>query len=115
MFDVQKLYGHWFCGVFFGTITSKGYFNCYHPSCPFAVKLVWPNNDNSRAVVEKVIFPFHCHEPNGNSRRTNRLLMEEEQRVIARSEDVGNAIAPKTQGLARKGRSRRKSKVEELV
>ena len=95
MLSVQKLFGRWSRGDFYGIITSKRYFNCLDSSCPFSVKLVWPLNEEIKAIVEKVIFPLHCHEHPENSKRTNRLMIEEELRVIERGEDIGNAIANK--------------------
>ena len=114
MFSVRKLFGHWFCDHFYGNITSKGYFNCYFPSCPFSVKLVWPNNDDLKAVVEKVIFSTHCHEFPEYSRRTSRLLVEEEQRVIERGEDVEETIADKHKAWQEKAEQEGKAKHKSL-
>ena len=113
MFTIQKLYGRWFCGDFYGHITTKGYFHCFDHSCPFSVKVSWPDND-SNPVVEKMVFALHCHEFPGNSKMTNRQMMEDDLKVIERGQDVGNGIANKHELWQEKAKDEGKSVLKGL-
>ena len=114
MLPVEKLFGSWFYGDFYGNITSKGYFNCYFPTCPFSVRLVWPDDNETKHDVKEVVFALHCHECPENSSRTNRLIIEEEMRVIERGEDVGNALAEKHSAWQEKAKQEGKAKFKHL-
>ena len=101
--SIQKLYGRWFCGPYYGHVTTKQYFHCHEPSCPFSVKVRFEAvNGQKTAHVEKIVCDQHCHAYKSMSKAATRNIIESEKALIDSRKDVGKVLAKKTQRVARR-------------
>ena len=96
---IQKLYGRWFCGPYYGHVTTKQYFHCHEPSCPFSVKVRFEVVDGQKtAHVEKIVCDQHWHAFKSMSKAATRNIIESEKALIDSRKDVGKVPAKKHKG-----------------
>ena len=102
---IQKLYGRWFCCLYYGHVTTKQYFHCHEPSCPFSVKVRFEVVDGQKtAHVEKIVCDQHWHAFKSMSKAATRNIIESEKALIDSRKDEGKVLAKNTKG----GKTKRK-------
>ena len=94
--QLRKLHGRWFLGSFYGHITTKSYFHCIEPSCPFSVKVRFSFVDGQKTpTVERIVFGQHCHAFKSKSKAETRKIVEREKASIDSGNDVVGVLAAK--------------------
>ena len=117
MSHFQQIHGHWFFEHFYGHISTKGYFHCAIKSCPFSLKVRFILLDGKKtpSTVEKVAFPFHCHEFPTRSKRANREMIDEERKLIECGQDVGGLLEAKHDKWQEKAKEDGKEFMRDIV
>ena len=96
MFPVENVRNRWFVGDFPVIISSHTYARCANKSCPFSV-LLSPNvvGGSMSFVVERVVFPQHCHAMDGTKRTVVKDFVLQEIKLVEQGRDQDGSLKKK--------------------
>ena len=96
MFPVETVRNRWFVGDFPVIISSHTYARCANKSCPFTV-LLSPNGvgGSMSFVMERVVFPQHCHAMDGTKRTVVKDFVLQEIKLVEQGRDQDGSLKKK--------------------